>query len=123
MKPLHLLIVDDEEMLTHAMQLYFEMDGFRVSTAHDGSTALAINRDDPVDAVVTDFLMPGMNGHELVTALRHSHPDLPAIVVSGYTNLFVIKEDAKTKLLQKPARLASIEQCLRSMLSPSTTAN
>lgn len=82
----HVLIVDDEAGIVYVFQRYFELHGFRVSVAYDGVSALALSEGDPVDALVTDFRMPGMNGQELVERMKQNVPDMPAVIVSGYSS-------------------------------------
>ncbi|MBW3546766.1 MAG: response regulator [Actinobacteria bacterium] len=63
------LVVDDDPVILRLLQVNFEMAGFTVSTAADGVEALAAATSEPPDLVVSDVMMPGMNGLELVSAL------------------------------------------------------
>ena len=77
--------------------------GYAVVEAASGAEALArIESGDPVDALVTDFLMPGMNGGELIEAARRLRPKLPALIVSGYANVEGVPEGVP--ILAKPFR-------------------
>ncbi len=64
-----MLVVDDDPVILRLLQVNFEMAGFTVSTAADGAEALAAATSEPPDLVVSDVMMPGMNGLELVSAL------------------------------------------------------
>ena len=64
-----MLVVDDDPVILRLLQVNFEMAGFTVSTAADGAEALAAATSEPPDLVVSDVMMPRMNGLELVSAL------------------------------------------------------
>ena len=78
-----LLLVDDELMVVNAYARALRANGFRVLTAHDGETAEVMFRKCGVDAVVTDISMPGMDGLQLLQALRRIDPDVPVIMATG----------------------------------------
>jgi CheY-like chemotaxis protein len=111
----HILIVDDEPVLADACKQYFEHFGYKVTVAYDGQTALDLYADHPVDAVITDFRMPRMNGQELLNKMRQSKPSLPAIMVSGFPGDFRQTEDDRTKVFGKPTRLRTLAQCIEDM--------
>src|SRR5579875_1821417 len=110
----HVLIVDDEMAIVYVFQRYFELRGFRVSVAYDGSSALAIGESESIDALVTDFRMPGMNGQELVRRLRQTAPDLPAIIVSGFSSEIDACLPA-VRVMGKPVEPAHLVECVKEM--------
>jgi two-component system response regulator HydG len=65
------LVVDDEAPNIDSLRRIFEREGFAVLTATSGRKALDLCRHHPVHVVVSDLMMPGMNGIELVKALKH----------------------------------------------------
>jgi DNA-binding response OmpR family regulator len=77
-----ILVVDDEPKIVKLARDYFEKEGYRVLTAHDGITALAIARRDKPDLVVLDVMMPGMDGWDVVRALRRAS-DVPIIMLTA----------------------------------------
>jgi DNA-binding NtrC family response regulator len=81
-----ILVVDDETAVRRFAARVLERDGFGVLEAVDGVQALEMIRDQgvSVEAVVSDIVMPRMNGVELMDALAASNPDLPVILMSGY---------------------------------------
>ncbi|WP_151637427.1 response regulator [Noviherbaspirillum aerium] len=97
----HILVVDDAEAIAYLFSKYFQRHRFRVSIAADGQAALRISETDPIDGVVTDFRMAGMDGRELVQRLRSRQPDLPAIIVSAFAS-DAPDEDHRTKIFSKP---------------------
>lgn len=80
------LLIDDEPDTVTIYALLLEMSGYRVMQAHDGSQALhSIGKSAP-DVVVTDWMMPGMNGRELCEELRREgspHATIPIVVASA----------------------------------------
>lgn len=102
-----LLLVDDEDAVLRATKRALERSGFVVHAAPSGADALArFGEVGPaVDCVVCDVLMPGMNGPEVVAALRATRADLPVLFISGYADAALETQvfDAKTTgFLAKP---------------------
>ena len=79
-----IVLVEDDPAVSYILQRYLEAAGFAVRAAPDGRAALVLFEAEAADALVTDFRMPGMNGEQLIMAVRARHPGLPALVVSGY---------------------------------------
>ena len=111
----HILVVDDEPVLADTCKQYFEHFGYKVTVAYDGQSALDFHKKHPVDAVITDFRMPRMNGQELLNRMRQIKPTLPAIMVSGFPGDFRQDEDKRTKVFSKPTRLGKLAQCIKDM--------
>ena len=74
-----ILVVDDEEAITYVFERYLSMAGYDVSVAD----AVRAGEGRAFDLLITDFRMPGMNGVEVIHALRRRQPGLPALVISG----------------------------------------
>lgn len=116
----HVLIVDDEAGIVYVFRRYFELHGFRVSVAYDGPSALALSDSDPVDALITDYRMPGMNGQELVERLRQRAPGVPAVIVSGYgSDITVSRPDVV--VLDKPVEPLFLVSRVNQMLDDAET--
>ena len=82
-----LLVVDDETEMLRGYARFFPWEdaGFRVAaTAASGVEALRVLASQPIDAMLCDIEMPGMNGIELVRRVRQTHPAMPIIILSGY---------------------------------------
>lgn len=77
------LIVDDEVSLTKVFASYLEDLDVDVLTAHDGKQALAIMKDQSIDLLITDFMMPQMNGLQLIEKIRSSDSTVQVIFVSA----------------------------------------
>jgi CheY-like chemotaxis protein len=101
-----LLVEDDANLRALAVRVLKEC-GYQVLVASEGVEALSIAADPDmkIDAVVTDIVMPGMNGRELVEKLQESRPGLNFLLMSGYTNDEVVRRgvlEGETPFLQKP---------------------
>ncbi len=82
----HILLVDDEDAVRSVCRLTLQMYGYTVVDSGSSKAALEIVRvaKEPFDLVVTDLVMPEMNGQEFGIALRELQPNLPILIVSGY---------------------------------------
>jgi CheY-like chemotaxis protein len=96
------LVVDDERLVLTMAETILADFGYKVLTASNGQKALQLlsQPGTRVDLVVTDLVMPGMGGRELMERIRQLYPDLPVMPTSGY----VLPEDKKNHAgyLQKP---------------------
>ena len=77
-----ILVVDDEPKIVRLARDYLEKNGFRVVTAVDGPSALAMARRDKPDLIVLDLLLPGMDGREVCRILR-TESDVPIIMLTA----------------------------------------
>jgi signal transduction histidine kinase/sensor domain CHASE-containing protein/CheY-like chemotaxis protein len=100
------LLVEDDAAVRKLAQAVLEERGYTVLVASDGMEALAMVDGQPgrIDLLVTDVIMPGMAGDELVEHMRLRRPDLKVVFVSGYASESIPKivTNAKTSFLQKP---------------------
>jgi DNA-binding response OmpR family regulator len=81
--PSRILIVDDEKLVLDGFKTTLELDGYNVWTAQDSKGALALVQDTPFDLIVLDFIMPGMDGLELLARIRRHQPLVRSIIISG----------------------------------------
>jgi two-component system, OmpR family, KDP operon response regulator KdpE len=77
----HILVVDDEPQITRVLRTSLSAQGYDIRVANDGETALEVTRDWPPDLVITDLMMPNMDGVELCRRLR-AKSQVPIIVLS-----------------------------------------
>jgi len=114
-RPLVVLAVDDDALVLTNTAAMLEDAGHRVLQARSGKSALQLLGENRVDAIVTDFAMPEMNGAQLADAAKAGWPDLPVLLVSGYAEL---PEDEARDLIRlaKPFRqgqlVAALEQAV-----------
>ncbi len=78
-----ILLVEDEILLREGVQEVLEVNGYDVIATADGVEALAWLARVPVVLVISDLVMPHMNGIEFIQQVRDKHPDLPIMVASG----------------------------------------
>ncbi len=96
------LLVDDDPGVREVTCIMLEDAGCQVLQAENGRAALDIvHGDSPIDVLLTDFAMPGMNGAELAHAARQHRPNLPVVFVTGYADLDAF-EIGDALILQKP---------------------
>jgi adenylate cyclase len=79
-----ILIADDEDMIARLCRKALSGEGYEVSTANGGEKAVEIASSDMFDMIVTDMLMPGMNGVETFLALKKKHRDIIGVLITGH---------------------------------------
>ena len=112
-----ILLVDDEDIVRHATADMLTDIGYIVVEVASGAEALRLVRDGAAcDAVVSDYLMPGMNGVDLIRHLRELAPRMPAMLISGYST---IAEGSGSELprLAKPFRQADLAHSVAQLLA------
>ena len=82
-----ILCIDDEAVGLQIRKVVLERAGYRVLTALDGSAGLNLFGAHPIDAVILDYFMPGMNGGEVAAEMRKFKADIPILLLSAYINL------------------------------------
>lgn len=83
-KPLQILVVDDQELISELIAECLKCDGHHPTTAANGREALEVFRKSPADLVLTDQSMPGMNGVQLSVAIKEIAPQTPVILLTGF---------------------------------------
>lgn len=81
------LCVDDEALGLQIRRALLEMAGFKVLTALDGKTAISLFKANTIDAVLLDYLMPGMDGGRVAAAMRTIKPKVPILLHSACVDL------------------------------------
>ena len=117
-------MVDDESPNLESLGLIFEREGWRVLRALSGSAALEVLRREPVAVVVTDLMMPGMTGEELLRAVRTVSPGTEVVLMTAYgtveTAVAAMKEGAYdfiTKPVKRHAVVKTVRQALEQGLA------
>ena len=86
-KTKNLLIADDEPNIRRILQAIFVKDGYEVQVAENGIKALEWAVANPVDVLITDLIMPDMNGVELIQKIKQHRPAAVAIVITAYATI------------------------------------
>jgi len=112
------LIVEDEVVVAMAACLTLESLGYGVTVAADGAEGLAKARADPPDIVVTDYMMPRMDGIEMLRAMRAEGIDKPAVLVTSIPEERLPEESTKLyqAYLAKPFRDETLIALIRKLL-------
>jgi signal transduction histidine kinase/ActR/RegA family two-component response regulator len=114
------LVVEDEAAVRRALQRNLERLGYRVIAAQDGEDALrSAEALDGIDLLLTDVVMPGIDGPALACQLREKWPALPVLFVTGYSADRLERTGAigpRDRVLEKPYQLAELTRTLRQML-------
>ncbi|MEJ2256882.1 MAG: response regulator [Woeseiaceae bacterium] len=82
-----ILVIDDEQYIRTALREVLEREGFEVRAAGDGKKGLELLETEGADLVITDVIMPGMDGVATLEQIKQNHPDIPVIVISGGGNI------------------------------------
>jgi CheY-like chemotaxis protein len=117
-----ILVVDDEEGVREVATQYLSARGYVVLAAESGTKALELAgaHAGPIHVLVTDAVMPGMNGPALAKTLLGQRPETKVLYMSGYAEDTSLLEDARERgeaFLQKPFGLDSLAERLRELLS------
>jgi two-component system, cell cycle sensor histidine kinase and response regulator CckA len=119
---LTILLVEDEPAVRAFSAQVLEDAGYRVLQAGNGEEALAITtgREEPIALLITDVVMPGINGRILAERLRALRPDLPVLYMSGYTDDMIVRTGVVAEgaaFLQKPFSPQGLLNRVRSALA------
>src|SRR5580700_724340 len=116
-----ILLVEDEANLRYLARQFLEKQGYRVIEAADGAVAMqiAVAHEGTIHLLLTDVIMPGMNGRELAQRISEIRPNVKILYMSGYTENVIGRNgtlDAGVRLLQKPFTLRDLNSRVREVL-------
>ncbi len=114
-----ILVADDDRAIRTVLSEALGRLGHQVRTAGDAATLWRWVKDGAGDLVITDVVLPGMNGKELVARLRVGRPGLRCLYMSGYTADVIAQHgvlDAGVAFLQKPFTIQSLAEKAREAL-------
>jgi signal transduction histidine kinase/ActR/RegA family two-component response regulator len=119
--PTILLVEDDHDVRTYVVEILRELH-YRVLEAHDADSALGlIDRNDVrVDLLLTDLVLPGMNGGQLAEEVKARQPEARVLFMTGYSRDAINSQwptDASVEVLQKPLMQDALERKLHAMLN------
>ena len=115
-----ILVVDDEERLADSMTEILNLSGFCAFTAYEGQTALEVAEEIRPDYLLTDVVMPGMNGVDLAVAVRKMYPETSILLFSGQAGTIDLLENARQsgysfEVLEKPMHPVRLIEHLKRM--------
>jgi CheY-like chemotaxis protein len=116
------LVVDDEPKIVGFIERWLEVLGYRSHAVTRPEEALELVRaaPDQYDLVMTDYLMPGMNGLELAGRVRSIRQDLPILMTTGMVDEIpdeAIRKAGVNALIQKPLFMGPLAKALRELLN------
>lgn len=120
--PPQILVVDDEDTIRLTLCEIINQSGHKCSSASGGQEALEFLDCEPVDVVITDIMMPGLNGFELTEIIKKKH-DCDVIVITGYGGDFSYEEALEkgaSDFAQKPVRPRELIARLKRVLKERT---
>jgi len=116
----HVLVIDDEESVSRVLQLGLTRFGYEAKTASRGQEGLRLFGDEEFDLVITDIVMPDMDGYEVARHIRGSdRPGTPIIAISGTP--WLLDEDAFDHVLPKPFSLKTLGEIVKNLVNQSLT--
>jgi PAS domain S-box-containing protein len=115
-----MVVEDDDDVRAYTVGILREL-GYSVIEAHDGATALHLldRRDEGIQLLLTDVVMPKMSGRELADAAVARHPSLKVLFASGYTRDAIMRDgklEAGVDLISKPFTFATLASKVRELL-------
>lgn len=116
-----LLYVEDNAQIAEITCLMLEDSGLDIVQANSAEEALRLidAEASPFDIVLTDVVMPGMSGVQLARRLSQRFPDLPIVLVSGFSEELTLGYGAQYELLRKPFTRGALLDCLQRHLDGS----
>ena len=114
-----ILIVDDDRNGRESLRRGLARDGYEVLTAENGKKALALAQDHAIDLVLTDLIMPGLDGLDFLEGLRVVQPEVPAILISAFANVDTAVKAVRRgvqDVLEKPIRLRDVRKAVKRVM-------
>jgi DNA-binding response OmpR family regulator len=112
----HVLLVDDEEEIRNLLREILADAGYEVVCAAQAIEAMEhIGSGEPVDLLLTDLKMPGMNGLELATWVKARRPEVCILLMSGYSHEYRI-DPSRDDFIAKPFRSRELLGCVMELL-------
>lgn len=111
-----LLLVEDETFVRQAMAATLTSSGYTVLFAADGAQALEAcrNASQPLDLLLSDMVMPGMNGDDLAKRFQAMHPPGRVLLMSGYAE--ELTQPTRSSCLRKPFSVSTLIKVVRELL-------
>ena len=125
MSPNHntIIIVDDEECIRRFVVRILSTSGYNILEAHNAEQALALAETNDFDLLLTDIVMPGMDGIELAELISKKRPHSKILFMSGYSGKFEKNTNAcseEINFIQKPFKISDLIKLIKTILIKTT---
>jgi CheY-like chemotaxis protein len=116
-----ILVVDDEPLACYTISEMVEATGHEAIQANSAPDALLFLKSQEIDAIITDIVMPGMDGNKLIELVKNDFPELPIIAMTGggrtmsHDYLDIAKKVGAEKVITKPFLFADINDVLQEL--------
>lgn len=120
---MRIMVIDDEAQARRMLQIFLQRLGYEVLEAEDGATGLRLLREQPVDLIITDILMPNKEGLETITEIREHNREVKIIAMSGGGRmgntdyLDLAKRFGADAIFAKPLDLNDLEAAITNLLT------
>jgi DNA-binding response OmpR family regulator len=114
-----IMVVDDDDTILSILNNALVILGYDVVLADSGEKALEEFHKDKFDILITDYMMPGLSGKELISAVKKIKPDIPVIMITGYPLAYppeVAKSEGIDAYLLKPFRINQLMDVISKLL-------
>jgi DNA-binding NtrC family response regulator len=118
-----ILIVDDDEDILDGYQFIFDCEGFQNYTACTPNEAMKLVRENLINTVILDYMMPTITGDELAEKMREIDPSIKVVIISGHNNAEAVFRARNIKIegvLMKPVKPDDLIGLIRSITSENT---
>lgn len=119
---MNIIIVDDEEQIRDSLSILLKKQGHKVDIAETGNEAVLLCEINEYDLLITDIIMPDMDGVELIIQIKKDYPEMNIIVMSGGGNfggtenyLQIAKGLGVNKIFNKPVRMDALFEAINEL--------
>ena len=119
-----ILVVDDEKLLVKGIKFNLENEGYQVLTAYDGATAVELARQETLDLIILDLMMPGLSGSEACMKIRE-FSDVPIIMLTARSedaDKLIGFESGADDYITKPFNILELKARIRALIRRSSMA-
>lgn len=116
-KKKRILIADDEEIIRILLSEALKPHDYKIDVVKDGVEAIRYIGRSSYDLVITDYMMPKMDGLELTRQIRSKYPFTPILIVTGYGPIHELLESGATACIRKPFNIFKLQNMVKIILN------
>jgi DNA-binding response OmpR family regulator len=121
-----IIVVDDDETILSVLGNALKILGYEIVLTRSGEEALENFKFEKYDLLITDYMMPGLSGKELIAKVKENDPDIPVIMITGYPLAYppgVAKSEGIDAYLVKPFRINQLMDVISTLLPDQNQLN